>query len=103
MALTFICLDDVPDAPRVRMGLPQVRLGDTVVLRFRLARRHQGRNEILDIRGDHKVTRCFLDATGVPAHVVHVSSTGIAPVWRAVKNEPPRRLGPSKFPKTTVS
>lgn len=103
MALTFLSLDDV-DAPRVRMDLPPVHLGDILVLEFRLQRTNQGRDEILVVRGEHKVTYRVLDATGIPAQVIRVASTGIAPVWRAVKKKPARRkLGPARFPKTTIS
>ena len=103
MALTFLELVDLPGAPRVRIDLPPLHQGNLVLLHFRLERQHLGRNEVLDVTGEHRVTSVLLDASrGRPCPIVQVASTGKAPAWRAVKRPKPKRLAPARSPRTVV-
>jgi hypothetical protein len=101
--ITILELDDIKDKPRAKFDLPApLRLGDRLQLEFVLRRTNGGRHEILEIRGEYRITDiCF----HVGEQHLKVSSTGLAPSWRAVRKEPPprRRLGPTRFPPTTVS
>jgi len=100
MTLTNLLLEDAPDAPPVRIDLPEVRLGDVVSLSFRLTRLHHGRKEVLDIKGDYRVVKRTIDATkGQARQVISVSSSGKAPSWRAVKRDPTPKLAPARSPK----
>lgn len=86
-------LSDVADEPRARIELPLVRLGDRLQLRFRLRRQKGGRTEELQVAGEFRVAAMVIDTThGHPKQVVHISSLGVVPVWRAVKNPPPSRF-----------
>jgi len=103
MALTFLELVDVPDAPRVQIDLPTMHTGNLVLLRFNVERKHLGRYEVLEVTGEHRVTSVLLDArSGRPCQIVQVASTGKAPFWRAVKRPKPRRLAPARSPRTVV-
>lgn len=105
--LTIIELSDVAGLPRVKMTLPvPMRQGDHVRLKFQLQRKNGGRNEVLSVSGDFRVTRALFDLSGdLPRQILSVESTGKAPAWRAVKGvqTPPRRpLGPTRFPRTPI-
>lgn len=97
---TIVELGDVTGRPKVKMDLPPMRIGDRVQLRCRLARKNGGRNEVLDVVGEFRVTTTSLDASsGTARQLLVVESTGVAPAWRAVKKDslpPPRRLGPAR-------
>lgn len=100
---TLIELEDLRDAPRVKMTLPcPLRLGDRITLDFVLKRFNRGRHEVLMVKGDYRITEVHFD----PQHqYLKVTSLGVTPSWQAVKKTPvPHRgLGPSRFPPTTVS
>ena len=103
MALTFLELVDLPGAPRVRIDLPPLHQGNLVLLQFRVERQHLGRNEVLEVTGEHRVTSVLLDASrGRPCPIVQVASTGKAPAWRAVKRPKPKRLAAARSPRTLI-
>jgi hypothetical protein len=100
MTLTNLLLDDAPDAPAVRMDLPEVRLGDVVNLQLRLTRLKQGRKEVLEVKGDYRVVKRTIDATqGQARQVVTVAASGKAPSWRAVKRDPTPKLAKAVSPR----
>jgi hypothetical protein len=101
--LTIVELDDIKDKSKAKLDLPApLRLGDRIQLSFVLKRSNQGRHEILEVRGEYKITDIYFH---VGEQHLKVSATGLAPSWRAIKKEAPlrRRLGPTRFPPTTVS
>lgn len=103
---TIIELSDAPGAPRARKDLPgPLRLGDRVRLDFRLTRTNGGRSEVLDVRGEFRVSSVSFDATGVPRQLVAMESTGKSPSWRAVKKTTPqpRTMAPCHSPPTKVT
>ena len=103
MALIFLELIDLPSAPRVQMDLPMLHQGNLVILRFRVERQYLGRNEVLDVTGEHRVVSVLLDASkGRPCQIVQVASTGKAPSWRAVKRPKPKRLALARSPRTAI-
>lgn len=100
MSLTNLLLDDMPDAPAVRIDLPEVRLGDVVSLQFRHTRLKQGRKEVLDISGDYRVVKRTIDTThGQARQVVAVSAVGKAPRWQAVRRDPEPKLPSPRNPR----
>lgn len=93
MTPAFLTLADVAGEPEVRMDLPLVRLGDRLELRFALQRRNAGRTEELRVAGEFKVVSLVLDLTqGGPRQRIRLSATGVAPVWRPIKNPPTSRF-----------
>jgi hypothetical protein len=105
---TVLEFQDVKGCPSVIMTLPgSLRIGDRITLNLRLQRRNNGRTEVLEVRGDVRVTQASIDATsGAPRQRLTVETTGALPlVWKAVKNRPPwkRQLPPTHFPATAVS
>lgn len=105
---TVLVFQDVKGCPSVIMGLPgSLRIGDRITLNLRLQRRNNGRTEVLEIKGDVRVTQTSLDATsGTPRQRLTVENAGVIPfVWKSVKNRPPwrRQLPPTHFPPTAVS
>jgi hypothetical protein len=103
MATTFLTLADVPDSPRVRIELPELRIGDRLALRFQLTRQHNGRREVLDVQGEYRVTGTLADTShGAPRQILHVEATGLTPSWKAVKNQVAKRLGTCRFPRTPI-
>lgn len=103
MAATFLHLDDV-DAPKVHISLPPLRIGDKVLLAFRLQRKHLGRDEVLTVQGEFRITSVVVDATqrGGARQIIHVNALGVAPSWQAVKRKDPKVLGKPRYPRTTV-
>lgn len=103
MPKTFVDLADLPGPPRVQMELPILHPGQIVILQFTLERQHLGRNEVLEVSGEHRVMKQILDARAAgPCQIVQVASTGKAPAWRAIKKPRPRRLAPARSPRTIV-
>lgn len=98
---SLLNLSDV-EAPRVKLALPPLRQGDHVQLAFRLTRVKNGRPEVLEVTGEFRVTQVVLVEL---RQEVTVESTGKTPAWRAVKKKsvPPRKVGPTRFPRTVVS
>lgn len=103
MPRTILVLSDVEGSPRARIDLPLLRLGDRLKLHFRLARRDRGRNEVLDVAGEYRVSGIEFEVVGCFTQTLTVTSTGVSPTWRAVKNSTPRKLGPTIFPRTPIS
>ncbi len=102
---TITVLSDVVGCPRAKVPLPAgLRLGDKVVLRFSLRRQKGGRSEVLEVKGEFKVVEVYVDASsGVSHQVIHISSTGVAPAWRAVKRQAAKRtISPARFPPTEI-
>ena len=81
---TILTLSDLTDAPRVKLVLPSLRVGDRVKLAFRLRRQNGGRSEVLDVGGEFRVSSVTLS---VDHQAVSVESVGKAPAWRAVRKE----------------
>jgi hypothetical protein len=103
---TIIELSDAPGAPKVRKDLPgPMRIGDHILLDFRLNRTNGGRFEVLDVRGDFRVASVSFDATGTPRQKIQVEAKGKSPTWRAVKKPPPSRheMAPCHHPPTKVT
>ena len=104
---TVIELAEVPGAPRVKMSLPSpLRIGDRLNLGFILKRQNGGRSEVLDVKGEYRVRALTFDATsGVARQHIVVEAVGKAPSWRAVKkgSDPPRRLAPTRYPRTVIT
>lgn len=99
---TLVDLSDVQGTPRVKMTLPvPLRAGDRVKLAFRLRRLNGGRQEILDVVGDFRVSSATL---ALDYQVVAVESVGKAPTWRAVRKDivSRRQLPPAVFPRTVL-
>ena len=82
-----------------------MRIGDRLRLDFCMRRMNGGRSEILDVRGEFRVSSVSFDATGVPRQVIQVEAIGKSPVWRAVKKAalPVRKIAPSCSPPTKVT
>jgi hypothetical protein len=104
--LTIIKLADVNGEPLVKLDLPgPLRNGDPVALRFILSRQTGGRSEVLEVDGRFLVRAVGFDATVTPPkQLLSLETVGRVPTWRSVKklaNEP-RRLGPTRFPRTPV-
>lgn len=104
---TILELLDVKGRPRVRLDLPgPLRIGDRIAVSFRLQRRNAGRTEVLDLKGDVRVTGASLEATGPTVRqILEVETLSpTAPTWKAVKNRPEwkRQLPPACFPRTSV-
>jgi hypothetical protein len=103
---TLVEMSDVVGRPKVKMTLPvPLRIGDRIHLAFQLRRVNGGRSEVLDISGDFRITAVSFDASNGPTRqILAVESAGKAPTWRAVKTvpAPERKLGPTRFPRTSV-
>jgi hypothetical protein len=101
---SLLTLSDVKDAPVVRKELPgPLRLGDMLLLRFVVRRRHGKRTEELRVDGEYRVTSVAFDARFGTHQVVSVEATKVTPSWRSVKNVPERRvLPPARAPRTVV-
>ena len=99
MLTTFLELSDITDSPKVRTELPLLRIGDKITLRFCLERHNKGRREILDVIGGYQVTSIEIE---LKSQTVRISSTGKAPAWKAVKNQPPLKIAPAKAPPTII-
>lgn len=87
------------------MDLPQLRIGDRLTLAFVLKRQQGGRKEVLDVKGEFRVSSLGFDTTsGAARQKITVEAVGKAPSWRAVKkgSDPPRRLAPAKSPRTVI-
>lgn len=100
---TILSLSTLPGSPRVKTTLPgPLRVGDKVGLSFTLKRQHQGRTEILEVRGDWRVTAST--TTALHFHLEVECASGVEPRWKAVKKDKPfvRRLGPAVFPREAV-
>ena len=98
---SLLILSDV-DAPKVKMTLPLLRQGDKLQLSFKLDRAKNGRTEVLVVQGEFRVVSCLLVDQ---RQEVTVESTGKSPSWQAVKKKAAsgRKLGPARFPRTTVT
>jgi hypothetical protein len=103
---SLLKLEDMEDLAPIRISLPApLPIGSRLKLQFTLHRRNGGRTEELQVNGEFKVTEVTIDARGDAKQVVSVSSTGIVPTWRSVKNTAVRRLKPTsraKIQKTEV-
>lgn len=102
---TIVELADVTGHPRVKLDLPDLRIGDRVTLAFRLQRKTGGRSEVLNVGGIFRVAAVDLDTSSTPPRqLLSVESTGLAPCWQAVKNQAPpsKKLPPARFPRTVI-
>ncbi len=101
---TTIELADTFGRPRIRKDFPgPLRIGDRIKLGFRLGRVNQGRHEVLEVKGDFKVSSVSFDGTEIPRQLIQVEAVGKEPTWRAVKKPPAgRQVAPARFPPTVV-
>lgn len=97
--LSVIKLIGVNGEPMVKLELPALRIGDPVVLKFRLERKSSGRTEVLEVGHRFRVVSVGFDATSrTPRQVLTVEvADQKQPTWRSVKKrpEPSRRLSPA--------
>ncbi len=103
--LSIVKLSDVTGEPKVKMDLPELRIGDPVGLRFAIERQTGGRSEVLLVNGKFRVEAIGIDASsGPPRQLLSVSSADVTPTWKSVKKRPvvARRLGPTRFPRTSI-
>lgn len=104
--LSVIKLIGVNGEPVVKLELPSLRVGDPVVLRFRLERKTAGRTEVLDVGHRFRVISVGFDASSrTPRQVLTVEVADVkAPTWRSVKKRPEgsRRLSPAVSGRTPV-
>ena len=103
---SLVELSDVVGTPKVKMALPvPLRVGDRIHLNFQLKRTRSGRNEVLDVSGDWRATHVSFDGSqGLARQILTLKCEEKPPTWRAVKKQPSaeRKLGPTRFPRTTV-
>lgn len=101
---SFLVFEDLKEPTLIRMDLPSpIPIGTPINLSFCVMRRNRGRSEELRIQGTYKVTHLVLEQEGKTFYQkVSLVSTGIAPSWRAVKKPIPRKLAPTRSPKTEV-
>ena len=103
---TRVKLDDVNGTPMALLSdVPSpLRVGDPLGLRFRLTRENGGRHEVLEVRGQFRVTAVGFDAGVAPRRqLLTVESVGRPPTWVSVKKPPQRgRLAPAISPRTPV-
>jgi hypothetical protein len=104
--LTVIELSDVAGKPKVKKELEgPLPIGMRIQLAFCVQRTNGGRLEVLEVRGQFRVTAVGLDtAQGVRRQVLTVDTVGSPPVWRSVKKraEWKRVLPPAKAPRTVL-
>lgn len=104
--LTVIELSDVAGKPKVKKELEgPLPIGMRIQLAFNLQRLNGNRVEVLEVRGQFRVTAVGLDtAQGMQRQVLTVDAVGSPPLWRAVKKRPEwkRRLSPAKAPRTVL-
>jgi hypothetical protein len=100
---SIIVLSEVAGAPKVKLDLPSLRLGDRLSLRFRVKRQHGGRSEVLDVDGEFRVRALSFEA-GSTRQLLEVETTGKVPSWRAVRSAPEfkRVVPPAKSPRILV-
>lgn len=105
-APSIVTLVDLKDLPKVAKDLPApLVIGTHIFLQFALRRRTGTRTEELHVDGEFRVVSSTIDARGpLPRQLVDVEATGVAPIWKAVKNTPAwaRKLPPAKSPRTVV-
>jgi hypothetical protein len=103
---TRIKLDDVNGKPMVLLSsVPSpLRVGDTLGLRFRVARQSNGRSEMLEVNGQFRVTAVGFDlAAYARRQLLTVEALGKAPTWVSVRRPPQKtRLAPAVSPRTPV-
>ena len=104
--VTHVKLEDVNGQPVAKRGdLPSpLRVGDPLGLKFRISRRTNGREEVLDVRGQFRVTAVGFDATvAPPRQLLSGESVSAPPKWRSVKKPSERRpLAPLRSPRTPI-
>ena len=72
------------------MDLPLMRLGDRLQLKAVLHRQKGGRTEELHVDGEFRVTSLIVDARSRARQIIRVAAVGVAPTWKAIKNQPSR-------------
>lgn len=103
--VTVLRLEDVNGQPIAKLGgIPSLRVGDPIGLKFKLKRSTNGRNEVLDVNGQFQVTAVGSDASCLPRRqLLSVSALVKPPTWRSVpKTSQKRVLGPAKHPRTPI-
>lgn len=101
---SILRFEDLKDSPTVRIELPApIPLGTKLNLTLALKRKHGGRTEELRVMGEFKVTSVTLDSSGPLRQIVGVTSTGVAPSWKAVKNVVAKKPIPAKAPRTEIA
>jgi hypothetical protein len=102
--LSLVELSDVNGRPKVKLDLPQLKVGDPVALRFKVGRVNEsGRSEELVVSHRFRVEAVGYDATGTPRQLLTASvASGKPPTWKSVKRAPGRRLGPTRHPRTSI-
>lgn len=104
--LTIVKLSDVNSQPRLKVDLPQLRIGDPIALRASLERETQGRTEVLKVDCRFRVTAVGYEANG-QTQIASLDCIDRTPSWQAVKSRPLaasrlRQLGPSRFAPTSL-
>jgi hypothetical protein len=99
---SLVVLSEVSGAPKIKLELPTLRLGDRLNLRFKLKRSNQGRSEVLEVAGDFRVTSVSFD--GMRQVLEVETAAGKVPSWRAVKRTPDARrvIPPARSVRTVV-
>lgn len=103
---SLVKFDDLKDSPTIRMSLPgPIPIGTRLILNCYVQRKNGPRTEELKIQGEFRVQTSCLDASRAGRQLLTVSSTGIAPSWKAVKNPAPvrRKVPPARAPRTEVA
>lgn len=103
--LTLVRFSDVNGTPLVKLDLPSLRIGDPVGLSCVVRRRTGGRDEVLTVKGQFRVTTLGIDAsTGPQKQLLNVETIGKPPTWQSVqkRSQTSRRLGPAVHPKTPI-
>ena len=99
---SIVELSSVSGRPRAKLVLPvPLRQGDKLQLAFRLQRQNGGRLEVLEVRGEFRVTTVI---QSVEHQHLSVESTGKEPAWKAVRRPAllERKVAPAVFPRTIV-
>jgi hypothetical protein len=100
---SVVKFDDVKQSPEVYVSLPEpIPLGSKIHFSFTLNRMNKGRTEEFRVNGEFRVTSVVIDLIkGKSQQLVTVSSTGIAPIWIAVKSTS-KKLAPTHYGPTKV-
>lgn len=105
--VTLVKLEDVNGQPVAKIsGLPtSLRVGDPLGLDFWIRRHNEGREEVLHVHGQFRITSLYgFDASSVPSQqLIAIESTATPPKWRSVKKASESRpLAPAISPRTPI-
>lgn len=107
VSTSLLYFSDIADSPALKMSLPiPLPIGTRLLMSHQLTRKTGPRAEVLKAHGTFRVVSVMLDVRGPHVRqIVHVESTGVTPVWKAVKTPPgpaTRVLPPAKSPPTEI-